>query len=134
MDSLWQDAVKAFSINSNVQATKTGITFHLPTITLPDNVSVSGVYSVVIAQRRMIRVTFFPGAVDICLEKFREKEDTIPFELEKPPNAPTTDRVSEQWSCLLDKEKWEKYKEALVALANDVHDAWREVSLGATET
>ncbi len=133
VDGLWQDAVKALSIAFNSHATKTGITFYLPKITLPDNVNVSGSHSVVIAQRGMIRVTFYPGAVDVCLEKFQDKRETIPFEFEKPPNATTTKRVSEQWYCLLDKKKWEMHKEALTALANDVHDAWREIRRGGVE-
>ncbi len=132
IESLWQDAVKALSIASNGHATRAGITFYLPKITLPDDANVSGSHSVVIDQRGMIRVTFYPGAVHVCLEKFQDKKETIPFEFEKPPNAPTTKLVSEQWYCLLDEKKWEMHKEALTALANDVHDAWREIRRGGT--
>ena len=121
---LWQDAVKALSVASNGHATRSGISFYLPTITLPDNVNVSGSHSVVIDQRGMIRVTYYPGAVDVCWEEFQEKKETIPFELENPPNAPTTKKVSEQWYCLLNTEAWKIHKEALTALANDVHNAW----------
>lgn len=134
IESLWQDAVKALSIDFNPHATKSGITFrYLPKITLPNDVNVSGSHSVVIDQSGMIRVTFFPGAVHVCLEKFQDKKETIPFEFEEPPNAPTTKLVSEQWYCLLDKEKWEMHKEALTSLAKEVHDAWREIKRdGAT--
>ena len=46
--SLWQDAVKALGIASSGYATRSGITFYLPKITLPDDVNVYGSHSVVI--------------------------------------------------------------------------------------
>ena len=131
---LWQDAVKALSIASNGTATKRGITFYLPKIRLPDNVNVSGPHSVVIDESDpAIRVTFYPGAVDVCLEKFQVNRETIPFEFEKPPNAPTTKRVTEQWYCRLNKTTWETHEAELTALAQDVHDAWQEVRRSGTE-
>ncbi len=131
---LWQDAVKALSIASNGTVTNKGITFYLPRITLPDNVNVSGSHSVVIDEPGpAIRVTFYPGAVDVCLEKFQAKKETIPFEFEGPPAAPTTKRVTEQWYCRLDKTTWETHKAELTALAQDVHDAWQEVRRSGTD-
>ena len=133
MDDLWQDAVKALSIPFSSTATESGITFHLPKITLPNNVSVSGSHSVVIDPSGVICVTFYPGAVDVCLKKFEDKRGTIPFEFKKPPNAPPTKQVSEQWYCRLDKSTWEMHKPALIALAKDVHDAWQERRRGGIE-
>ena len=131
---LWQDAVKALSIASNGHVTKKGITFYLPKITLPDNVNVSGSHSAVIDESGpAIRVTFYPGAVDVCLEKFEARKETIPFEFERPPNAPTTERVTEQWYCRLDETTWKMHKEELTTLAQDVHDAWQEVRRSGTE-
>ena len=127
MDDLWRDAVKALGIASSGSPTKSGITFYLPKITLPDNVNVSGSHSVVIDPSGAIRVTFYPGAIDVCWEKFHDQQATIPFKCETPPNAPQTKRAREQWYCLLDKTTWEKHKEALTVLANDVHEAWREI-------
>ncbi len=101
MDDLWQDAVKALSIASSGSPTKSGITFYLPKITLPDNVNVSGSHSVVIDPSGAIRVTFYPGAIDVCWEKFHDQQATIPFKCETPPNAPQTKRAREQWYCLL---------------------------------
>ena len=127
MDGLWRDAVDALNIASMGAPRKAGITFYQSRITLPDNVNVYGSHSVVIEQPGMIRVTFFPGAVDVCWNKFQDKKETIPFEFETPPNAPTTKRISEQWYCLLDEKKWGEHREALAALTNDMHDAWREI-------
>ena len=132
MEVLWEDAVKTLAVAASSQATGVGVTFYQPKIKLPDDVNVSGSHSVVIDQRGMIRVTFYPGAVHACQEKFQEVRETIPFQLEKPPNAPTTKLVSEQWYCLLDDKQWEMHKEVLTALANDVQDAWREIRNGDT--
>ena len=114
-------------MQANGYATRSGITFELPRITLPDDVNVYGSHSVVIDQSGKLRVTFYPAAVDVCWEKFQDKKETIPFKFEKPPNAPPTKRASEQWYCLLDEKKWETHKEAITTLANDVHDAWQKI-------
>ena len=130
IEDLWENAVKALALTAYSHATGVGITFYQPKITLPDDVNVSGSHSVAIDQRGMIRVTFYPGAVHLCLEKFKEMKETIPFEFEKPPNAPTTKLVSEQWFCLLDKKKWEMHREGLINLAKDVQNTWREIRNG----
>ena len=114
-------------------AAHSGITFYLPRITLPENVNVYCTHSVVIDSSGVMRVTFFPGAVDVCLEKFQEKRETIPFEFERPPNAPTTKRVSEQWYCRVDSKTWDTHKDALTALANDVLDARQERRRSGTD-
>ena len=132
MEDLWRDAVEALSIASSGHATSAGITFYLPKITLPDDTNVSGSHPVVIDPSGMIRVTFYPGAVHVCLEKFQEKKRSVPFEFEKPPNAPTTKLVSEQWFCLLDEKNWALHKPALTALAKDVYGAWLEFRRGGT--
>ena len=124
---LWQDAVRALSVASDGYATKSGITFYLPKITLPDNVNVYGSHSVVIDnQRRMIRVTFYPAALHLCWDEFQEENKAIPFQFEKPPNAPITSKVSEQWYCLLDEKNWVTHKESITELAADVHEAWQK--------
>ncbi len=128
--SLWQDAVEALGIASNGYPTKSGFTFYMPKITLPDDVNVYGSHSVVIDQSGKLRVTFYPAAVDVCWEQFQDKKGTIPFKFEEPPNAPPTKRVSEQWYCLLDEKKWELHKEAITTLANNVHDAWQKIRRG----
>ena len=80
---------------------------------LPDNVSVSGYHSVVIDPPGAIRVTFYPGAIDVCGEKkFEDGKKTIPFKVKKPPSAPTTKQVSVQWYCRLDSTEWEQHKPA----------------------
>ena len=124
--NLWLDAIKALNIAFERKATNNGITFSLPGITLPDNVKVYATHSVVIDPPDRVRVTFFPGAVDACWSKFRGMKGAIPFECEKPPNAPPTKRVPKQWYCRLNQEEWKRDREALTALAKDLLDAWQE--------
>lgn len=131
---LWRGAVTALDIASMGIPRKEGITFYQYRITLPDNANVYASHSVVIDQSGKIRVTFFPGAVDVCWDKFQAESETIPFKFEKPPNAPTTKRAPEQWYCLLDKKKWETHKETLIALTKDVHDEWRGIRHGGSTT
>ena len=126
IDALWRKALAALSVTSDGHPTKSGITFYLPKITLPDNVNVSGSHSLTIDRSGALRVTFYPGAVDLCLEKFEVAGETIPFEREPPPNAPATKRVAEQWYCRLDETTWEQCGNGLAALVNDVHAAWQE--------
>lgn len=124
---LWRDTANVLNLAHKEYVTKSGITFYQRKITLPDDVRVSGSHSVVIDdQVAMVRVTFYPGAVDICWERFHEESKKIPFDREPSRNAPKTKKVSDQWCCLLDAEKWEIHKEALVALANDVASTWRQ--------
>ncbi len=122
---LWQDVVKALRVAFERAATKNGITFSLPRITLPDNVNVYASHSVVIDPPDGVRVTFFPGAVNVCWDKFMEKKGTIPFQFEEPSHAPPTKQVTEQWYCRLDNGKWEIHGEALTTLASEVLDAWQ---------
>ena len=138
MDGLWQEAIKTLRNAFDRTATKAGITFSQPGITLPgispsDNVNVYATHSVVIDPPEGIRVTFFPGAVHVCWDKFQEAAGTIPFEFEKPPAAWPTERVPEQWYCRLDKTTWKKHKKVLTLLANDVFDACKERRRSASE-
>ena len=129
---LWRDAVNSLGVSGS-RTTKTGITFYPGRITLAEGVNVAGSHSVGIDQRGAIRVTFYPGAVHVCLKEFQQGRETIPFETEKPPNAPSTKLVSEQWFCLLDKEGWENHKGLLVQLANKVNDRWQEIRRSPVE-
>lgn len=133
IEGLWHEALNALSIGSNGAARRGGFTFYLPKITLPTNVNASGSHSLVIDSAGRMRLTFFPAAVDVCFDKFEELRETIPFEFERPPNAPTTDRVSKQWYCWLSSEMWASHKETLTSLARDVHRAWEQARRGGTQ-
>lgn len=122
---LWEDVIKALSVASDGYATRSGLTFYLPKITLPENVNVYGSHSVVIDEKgRQIRVTFFPSAIDLCWDRFQKLKEEIVFEFEHPPNAPSTKKVSQQWYCHLDTAKWKTYKPMLITLTTDMHAAW----------
>ena len=125
MEGIWEDAVTTLDFGRGF-ASKSGVTFYMPRLTLHD-VTVSGSHSVVLDQKnRKIRVTFFPGAVDVCWKIFDEKKTAVPFKFETPPNARQTQRVSEQWYCVLNEEEWEQYKCELAEIASRVDAAWKE--------
>ena len=131
---LWRDVVDTLTAGSAPEPTKYGVTFYQPMITLPDNVNVKGSHSVVIDPQGRIRVTFYPGAVHICLEDFRDLERKIPFNLEKPRNAPTTKLVADQWYCWLDQHDWELHKETLSTLTGMMHDEWQKIRRDGVDT
>ena len=123
---LWQDVVKKLSVAGGERVTGSGITFRMRRIGL-DNVKhkLHGSHSVVIDEKsRKIRVTFYPISVHLCRDEFQQKRETIRFEFRKPPNAQSTNEVSEEWYCLLDKKEWETHKDVLTALAESVTAAW----------
>ena len=59
IEGLWQEALNALSISSNGSARKGGITFYLPGITLPTNVTAYASHSLVIDSAGRMRLTFF---------------------------------------------------------------------------
>ena len=67
-----------------------------------------------------------PIAVHLCQGQFTDGGQTIQFEQETPPNAPSTNEVDKQWYRVLDEEGWRTHKDALIALASNVYAAWDE--------
>lgn len=127
MSEFWQEAVKELSVAKMERVTKLGITFHMRGIEL-DNVRHSGSHSIVIdEQHPMIRITFYPASIHICWNEFQKHKETVPFRFEEPRNARPTERATQQWFCVLDREGWEKHKAALVVLAKSVCDTWEKM-------
>ena len=123
---LWQDVVKELSVADHEHVRKLGFTFYMYPIKM-DNSSYAGSHSVVMEQDSgNIRLTFYPAAIHLCQDEFKKVERTIPFKTQKPPNAPPTSEVPNEWYCLLDDKKWTIHKKTLAALAIAVTDAWRE--------
>ena len=123
---VWQDAKESLDYSTRTYYTKSGITYLQRTITLPDDVRVRGSHSVTIDEPGKIRITLYPAAVDLCHERFEKLKDAIPFEAEKPPNAPATRRAPNQWYCRLDEGSWHNGRARLIDFVRDVEDAWRK--------
>ena len=123
---VWRDAKKALNYSFGTYFTKSGITFLQRTVTLPDDVPVRASHSVTIDEPGKIRITFYPGAVDLCHQRFQNLKEAIPFEAEKPPNAPATRRAPHQWFCRLNEESWRNGKGHLIDFVRAMEDAWRE--------
>ena len=123
---IWQDAKASLDYGIGKYYTQAGITFLQRTITLPDDVRVRGSHSVAIDDSSKIRITFYPAAVDLGRERLDELKNAIPFQTEKPPNAPATRGAPKQWYCRLDEDSWHKGKAHLVEFVRHVEDAWRD--------
>ena len=126
VEGLWQDAKESLDYSVRTYYTKSGITYLQPSITLPDDVRVRASHSVTIDEPGKIRITFYPGAVDLCHEHFEKLKDVIPFNAEKPPNTFPTRRAPNQWYCHLDEESWHDSRASLVEFVRAVQDAWRK--------
>ena len=123
---IWKDAKVSLDYSVHTYYTKYGITYCQRTITLPDEVPVRGSHSVTIDEPGTIRITFYPAAVDLCHERFEKLKSVIPFEAEKPPNAPATRRAPNQWYCRLDEQSWHEGRDRLIEFVRHVEDAWRK--------
>ena len=104
-----------------------GITFysHQPR-TLSTGVRAKGSHIIEIAEPGVVRIVFLPAAVQLCLAEFEELKDVIPFDLEPPPNAPTTERVTEQWFCRLDDNQWCEHRGKIERLVALIREKWHE--------
>lgn len=85
-----------------------------------------GSHKIEIAEPGTIRIVFFPAAVELCLKKFDDLREVIPFDVEQPRNAPVTGKVSEQYFCRLDKSGWDEHKVKIATLLREVDERWRE--------
>ncbi len=122
---IWQDAQKSLDYGTGKYYTQSGITFQQRTITLPDKVRARGSHSISIDRPEMVRITFYPAAVDLGWKRLKELKKVIPFKEEKPPNAPATRRAPKQWYCHLDEDSWNSGKAHLVEFVGHIDDAWR---------
>lgn len=122
---IWKDARKSLDYSVRTYNTKSGITYLQRNTTLPDDVGVRGSHAVMIDEPGTIRITFYPAAVDLCHEEFERLKGEIPFEAEKPPNAPATRRAPNQWYCRLDERGWQAGRARLIEFVRAVEDAWR---------
>jgi hypothetical protein len=135
----WKEVNDSFEqLGSYIVTPRTdGFTFYLPPLKMPDLVKArqaEGSHSVRLDGNGKIRITFFPAAIHLCEAEFGEQQAVVPFRQEPPPNAPRTNRVSEQWYCLLDGQEWLAHKEVLTALASAVYVAWDEARRQANRT
>ena len=130
MRDWWLDAVAMLERNSRPSyRANSGITFHKHRKrALSTGVRASGSHKIEIVKPGVVRVIFLPAAVDLCLDEFEELKQIIPFDLKSPPNAPSTERVPEQWSCRLDEAEWRQHKDSITKLVRMVDERWREAA------
>ena len=124
--NLWQDVKKSLDYSVGSYYKKSGITYLQRTITLPDNAPVRASHSVTLENSGKIRITFYPGSVDLCQKSFENLKNAILFESEPPRNAYATRRVREQWFCRLDEESWRNHKKHLTEFVQTMEKAFAD--------
>ena len=131
VDEIFSEAVKEFlkvTPPCTQYIRKDGYTFYAEQpLRLPEHEKrFSTPLSLRITRDGKIRATFFPISVHLCKAEFQKAERSSLFKQERPPNAPRTNDVSEQWYCILDRSGWDTHKAKLLKLASDVSTAWNE--------
>ncbi len=127
MRDWWRDAVAMLERGCRFSyKAKLGITFEKHPWRMFSGVKARVSHKIEISEPGVARIIFFPAAVDLCVDEFEELRQVIPFELETPPNAPSTERVPEQWSCRLDEGGWREYQSRIEEIVRMVDDRWRE--------
>ncbi len=129
MGDFWKEVTERFTnLGYTEEFLKTKLSFCLRPLKMQGlswGKTVRSVHSVQLeASSKRIRITFFPVAIHLCQEKFEEQKEVIPFKQKPPSNVSKTDRVSEQWYCLLDNKEWETHRDTLTTLASEVHTEW----------
>ena len=126
----WWDSVLPVLARNFKQDPKAGaaITFHTGKKLTLSGGAANATHKIEIVGPGKVRIIFFPAAVDLCLQEFEELKQAIPFECEQPTNAPTTERVSEQWFCRLDEAGWREHRESIARLVRMVDERWREAA------
>ena len=124
--AIWEDAKASLDFSVDSYPTKSGVTYLQRTTILPDNVSVRASHSVTVDGPGRIRITLYPGAVDLCHEAFGQLKEAIRFEAEKPPNVPATRRAPHQWYCRLDERSWQSGRLRLIDFLRTMKDVWHK--------
>ena len=132
--TFWEEAldqIRKIGTYPYIWARAGGYAFELPKLSLPrHDSSFYTCYSIRAVEGGKIRVTFFPIAVHLCSSQFDDVSKRIPFTQERPPNAPMTSEVSQQWYCVLDEAGWHQYKHELLRLTSEVYEAWDRARRG----
>ena len=130
MRNWWPDAVAMLGHNSRYEyKANLGITFKpRKRRTLLTGVQAYASHKIEIVERGVVRVIFFPAAVDLCLDELEGLRGIISFEPEPVSNVPPTAQVPEQWFCRLDESGWREHRDSIAELVRLVDRRWREAA------
>ena len=128
MRAWWSDAVSMLERESKRSyRANLAITFYKRrSRTLSTGQRAAGSHKIEIAEPGVIRIVFYPAAVELCEGEFADLKEVIPFGVEPPPNAPVTDSVSDQYYCRLDETGWQEHKDKIAALVRELDERWRK--------
>lgn len=128
MRDWWSDAVSMLERESKPSyRANSAITFYKRRPrTLSTGQKAAGSHKIEIVKQGVIRIVFYPAAVELCEDEFEDLKGVIPFGVEPPPNAPVTENVSEQYFCRLDESGWQEHKDKIATLVREVDARWRK--------
>ena len=128
MKGLWEDAEAVLGSRTNRSyKKKLGIVFyHNKKRTLSTGSKTNASHKIEIVGQGVIRIIFFPSAVELCPNEFEKSKKEIPFEFEAPPNASQTESVVVQWFCRLDENGWRAHRDNIADLVRMVDEQWRK--------
>ena len=100
-----------------------GIGVSLPGRT-PKGRSTRHAYVRVDPEEERVRIIFYPRAVELSKDAFRQPIEEIPYET-WPPDQKTLEDANTEIQFLLNPEEWEKHKEKLTTLVQSLYEAWQ---------
>lgn len=130
MRDLWDSVLSVLARNFR-RDPKAGlaITFHTgKKLTLPGGIVANATHKIEIAGPGEVHIIFFPAVVDLCLEAFTSLEEAVGFQQQMPTNAPTTEKVAEQWFCRLNEAGWREHRDRIAELVRLIDERWREAA------
>ena len=126
MSDWWSDAVSVLERESKPSyRASSAITFYKRARTLSTGQKAAGSHKIELIEQGVIRIVFYPAAVELCEDEFEDLKGVVPFGVEPPPNAPVTETVSKQYFCRLDKSDWQKHRDEIATLVRKVNECWR---------
>lgn len=124
--NLWKDTTNSLNYSVKSYPTKSGITYCQRTIILPENAHVRASHFIRLKEHGKVQITFSPGTVDLCRERFEQLKHEIQIDPEPPRNVPATRDEPNQWFCRLDEESWQKHKERLIEFVQAMEKAFAD--------
>ena len=129
IDSFWHEVIGNLTrVHRGDPAPRAnGYTFYQNPLKLPGLVGghrAGASHTVRLDEDQKIRVTFFPVAVHLCETQFKHTDVAGLFETQASSHFQSTDRVKEEYYCVLDEAGWKKHKGSLLSLVDEINRAW----------
>lgn len=103
-----------------------GVNFRLRDLVSPESTRhTRRAYARVDPLKGRIRLVFYPRAIELCEDAFRQPIEEIPYET-WPPNQNALEDANTEIQFLLTSEEWEIHKKQLTTLVQTIYKAWQD--------